>query len=74
MVRVMPGAETLTCKQCGVFENGTITGIHAVTDPNPYQLGADMKVDFIDHGGVLRFPSPDSEGYEPVRVAEQTAQ
>lgn len=74
MTQACPGSYTLKCRGCDVTENGIVTGIHPVSRPDPCQLGEDMKVEFVDHGGTMCFPSPDSVGYEPVQVAKPQTQ
>jgi hypothetical protein len=71
MTPAAPGSYTLRCRHCEITENGTSTGIFPVSHPDPCQLGEDMKVEFVDHGGTMCFPSPDSVGYESVPVAKQ---
>jgi hypothetical protein len=62
MTIVRPGSHTLMCGDCEVYENGTISG--RKTDlPDAAPFGDDV-IRFTDHGGVLEYPSPDSQGFK----------
>jgi hypothetical protein len=55
------------CKTCEITENGTINGIFKTNTSTAVEFGDDL-IHFVDHGGDMCYPSPDSVGYsrEPV--------
>jgi hypothetical protein len=56
------GSHTLRCGKCEVTENGTISGMFKIDTAKGVEFGNDM-IYFVDHGGNMCYPSPDSVGY-----------
>jgi hypothetical protein len=69
-MRTVPSTTTLWCRECDIFEAGTISGRWLTERRECVIFGEDV-IFFTDHGGELCFPTPDSEGFQrgPVQVA-----
>ena len=63
------GSYTVRCKSCDVTENGTINGVFKTDTQQAVTFGDEM-IYFVDHGGNMCYPSPDSVGYESLPVVE----
>jgi hypothetical protein len=63
MVIIRPGSHTLTCGDCEVYENGTVSGRWKSSSPDAVMFGEDL-IRFTDHGSVMVYPAPDSLGFK----------
>jgi hypothetical protein len=62
-MRQIPATTTLWCRECDISEAGTVSGRWPSERRDSVEFG-DEVIRFVDHGGKLSFPSPDSEGYQ----------